>query len=149
MLLNIIRYSLYGILILMMLQTFAPYTKVDPELEKYDKEFLATVNKYCTKSQYLQPWQKAEYFNDLGEGHIGYCSTNDITKLIIRINPKYWNGKSEDEKFSTFSHEATHCYLNTDHSPNPNHFMFAYENYLSKETVQAQLIEFLKKKCNK
>lgn len=144
---NIIRIILYGSFIIFTINYFRPYNIVDPSLKDYDNKYLEIVNKYCTKKQYLQPRQKAIYFQDLGEGRIANCTTNGHSKMTIKINPKYWNDVSWDQQWSTAVHELNHCYLNMDHSPDPNSVMYAYENFLTKEEVTKQLIEILKEHC--
>ena len=124
-----------------------PYTVIDPQLSKYDTDYLNIVKQYCGSTKYFHPLQKTIYFEDMNTNHIAYCARNMFTKLNIVVDTKYWNISTDDMKYSTMVHELTHCYFKVGHSSNIGHYMYSYENFLPRETVNAQLIEFLKEQC--
>lgn len=146
----ILELSLLAVLVVYLVSQFIPKTIVDPVLLKYDNEFHSIVKKYCKEEQYFHPIQKFIYFQDMGNDYndIAFCQSNRYTSFKIVYNIKVWKIQDEDQRFSGFVHEATHCYFKEPHSLDPNHYMFAFENNLSKDTVKYQLAEFLKKKCN-
>ena len=124
-----------------------PYTVIDPQLSKYDTDYLNIVKQYCGSTKYFHPLQKTIYFQEMENNHIAYCARNRFTKLNIVVNSKYWKDSSEDMKYSTLVHELTHCYFRVGHSENKHHFMYSFENFLTREEVDTQLIEFLKEQC--
>ena len=133
---------------LFILSAFIPYNIVDPLLYPYEQEFLGTVKQHCNESQYLHPIQKTIHFAEVDNpNNIANCATNNFTKLNITYNITYWNSQGPSQRFSTMTHELTHCYFNTGHNPDPSHYMYYLENYLPRETVQKQLEEFLKERC--
>ncbi len=144
---KIIRYSLYFVLFIFITSYFIPYTVIDPTLGKYDQEFLVLLKNNCAENKYLHPIQKTIYFQDMPMNNIAYCSTNGYTSFKIVYNKKEWDIQSEDQRFSSLVHEFSHCYFGIGHSSDPNHFMFAYENNLSKEVVEKQVLELIKEQC--
>lgn len=135
-------------LISLVLFSCIPYTIIDPVLLPYDKQFLDIVKIYCKPGQYLSPLQKTIYFEDIKDrSRIAYCKSNGYTTFNIVYSTYHWNIQSEDEKFATMRHEEFHCYFGINHSPNPNHFMYAFENNLSRQVIEEQTIELLKALC--
>ena len=145
---RLVRYSLYTVIILFIIAQLIPYNAVDPELAVYEQEYLTTVQKYCTRDKYLKPWQKAIYFQQLDYNNIAYCQSNHFSTMKIVYNIRNWNTQSEDERFASIQHELFHCYFGVGHSDDPKNFMYAFENYLSKQVVIEQEIALLKKLCN-
>lgn len=125
-----------------------PYTVIDPELAPYDQEFQTILNKYCAPNKYIRPWQKTIYFDDLHNNNlIAHCLTNGYTTFKIVYNKYNWDRNTIDEKYSFMMHELTHCYFNENHSPDPAHYMYAYNNNLSINTIKFQVEELIKHRC--
>lgn len=127
---------------------FYPIHHVDNELKQYNDYFLYEVNKYCDKSQFSILNKTIIKFDDLNRGELGVCR-RALIRFEVLIDKKSWDRSQQDRKFSTITHELTHCYLKEEHSPNPNHYMYATENNLPTLMVMLQLEELLKKKCHK
>lgn len=145
-----LRIITYTALLSLILSHLIPYKTINPEMAPYEQEYLHYVVKYCRPDQYLSnPLQKSFEIAPLANYAIARCISNGYTNMYITYNSKYWKMDSHDARLSTMFHELTHCYFNERHSGDPKHFMYSDENYLSAETVQVQLEEYLKKKCGK
>jgi hypothetical protein len=149
---NIVKVLVILAYISILVSHLIPYRTIDPELAPYRKEFLDTVHQHCTDKQfYSNPTQESVSIKDLKNNEqIAYCVYDLIfSKAIIVYNTRFWYRNSEDERYSTFTHEALHCYFHEGHNDDPNNFMYAYETGIPKEVVKEQLTEYLIKKCGK
>ena len=126
---------------------FVPYTSIDPELAKFDNEFVAEVKKYCREDQYFHPIQKRIFFENIEDKQViaqcGYSPFN----FKVGVSYFHWRRSSEEQKFATLNHEFTHCYFKVGHNPDPGNYMYAFENYLPREVVKKQLTDFLAERC--
>jgi hypothetical protein len=131
----------------MIIGIFIPSTDIDSELKEYDETYKEYLNKYCTSGKYLDPVQKTIKFGILPTGLLAICRTNNLTFMQIIVNIGYWENMTSERRFSTLMHEFSHCYFGLEHSPNPEHFMYAEENHFKKEVVEYQLSVLLQELC--
>ena len=146
---NKFRMVYYTIIAIFFIVNLWPVRNIDPAITPFHNEIFSIIEKHCDRSQYYYPLQVEIKIQPLDKVFIAYCNRNLYTKFTIVYNSKHWSYQSDDQKFETLAHELLHCMFREDHVNDPGHFMFAYENNLSKVIVLKQLNDYLTKKCGK
>lgn len=144
-----VRKVFLSVAIAISLLFLAPNFHTDKELSYYENQFLAIVNMYCDKHEIHLPPRRTIMFEDLDEDkEIGYCS-NSYFRFFIGIDRSSWNSYNYQYRYQLMFHELTHCYLQQEHIDFQKHYMYPYLNNISTTTVNEQLIDLLKEKCDK
>lgn len=131
--------------LLTMLSSYIPFTYIDSELKSYNDQFLVTMNQYCKTIPNDKP-QKIIRLGGAGGSYIGVCKLG-LSRWTIVFDRAYWNISNREDRFQLYAHEATHCYLDLDHSSDPGNYMYPSYIYLDPYVVQQQLINNLRKVC--
>lgn len=130
------------------LLSFVSCHYIDKGLTDMNTYYVNLLKENCGEN-YFHPNKILIRFSDLTSPNIGVCYRNkhDIT---IFIDEKTWLLSSNKIRYQLFMHEASHCYLNIDHSSDENHYMYyQLDGHLSKDTVYKQVVSDIKKSCNK
>lgn len=129
--------------VLVLLLHFLPLRWMDNRLKPYYKEFIELNAQVCPSLEI--PRKFIVEWGDLGkDGYVGLCETGPgIARITIH------NKVKDEEVYGIIMHEFGHCLLHLNHTEDKDHFMYAYENFLPKPIVQAQLIEAMRENCNK
>lgn len=148
-----LRMILYTFFVGFIFALIVPFkeTVISEEFKPYYNDFVIIVKEHCTEDQYFHPNFKIE-FQKLYGSFIGECLLRP-DRFIIYIDFGYWNRPSfiqEDKRYSLIVHEALHCHFNEPHSNDPNNIMYYSDAIINdKKTINQQLIEILKRHCNK
>ncbi len=146
---KILRMILLVILAITSIYTYTPYfyTKVDPEIVPYFNEYKKIVLNKCGEVKELNQHYVIE-FSTLDEGILGVCLLRP-TRFTIQISSSWWNKLSEADRFQLIAHESFHCIFNEPHSSDPNSFMYASMNVLTKNETIQQINKLLEIRCEK
>lgn len=121
---------------------------IDNNLITYNNYYVELLKENCGE-KYLHPRKILIAFDNLPSPQIGVCISNGVD-FRIYFDKKYWLLSKNSERYQLFMHEASHCYLGIDHSPDEYNYMYyAQEHYLSEDIVYKQVINDIKKSCNK
>lgn len=142
------RAILYSLCIGYILSAVRPIYYVDPELQPYLDYVNSYVNKYCGGKKRFDPLQQTIKFGELSNSNaVAVCKSNRITNYELVFNKVYWDYMDESERKQVFAHELFHAIYYEPHNEDPNHFMYAYMNYIKEEDLGKQLEAYLKEKC--
>lgn len=138
---------LYTILASLLIFEATPIRYVNTELLPYYNKFMDFTTQICTKDKYFYPNKIYIGFSSLKGNVIGECSVSREA-FYINIKSDYWFHSKDSVRESLMFHEMTHCVLKMDHVDDRNNYMNPEINEdLTKEQIEAQLIQNLNKRC--